>query len=155
MGMDVYGKAPDAPEGEYFRANVWDWRPLATYVCTVAPEITAHCALWHSNDGDGLDAENSRALAKVLREHIDSGELAATVESYRRAQQALPDEDCDICGGTGYRLEPPHTGPGERPCNACNATGKVRPWACWYPFEVETVERFAGFLEHCGGFEIH
>jgi hypothetical protein len=29
MGMDVYGKEPKSDKGEYFRNNVWWWRPLA------------------------------------------------------------------------------------------------------------------------------
>jgi hypothetical protein len=28
MGFDVYGKAPTAREGEYFRRNIWGWHPL-------------------------------------------------------------------------------------------------------------------------------
>ena len=57
MGMDVIGKNPKNETGEYFRNNVWGWGPLATYVCQVAPEITAKCKYWQSNDGDGLNGE--------------------------------------------------------------------------------------------------
>lgn len=32
MGMDLYGKKPLNPVGEYFRNNVWWWRPLAVFV---------------------------------------------------------------------------------------------------------------------------
>ncbi|QOR55575.1 MAG: hypothetical protein UMS36scaffold28_65 [Phage 59_13] len=28
MGMDVYGVKPKSKQGEYFRNNVWSWRPL-------------------------------------------------------------------------------------------------------------------------------
>lgn len=55
MGMDVYGNHPTGKTGEYFRNNVWWWRPLAVYCCQVAPDITAHCEHWQSNDSDGLN----------------------------------------------------------------------------------------------------
>jgi hypothetical protein len=32
MGFDVYGKSARSEKGEYFRNNVWWWRPLAEYV---------------------------------------------------------------------------------------------------------------------------
>jgi hypothetical protein len=28
MGMDVWGRTPSAPAGQYFRANIWSWRPI-------------------------------------------------------------------------------------------------------------------------------
>jgi hypothetical protein len=34
MGMDVYGES-----GNYFRNNVWWWRPLANYCQAIAPHI--------------------------------------------------------------------------------------------------------------------
>ena len=36
MGMDVYGINPKTDSGDYFRANVWWWRPLwecVAYYC--------------------------------------------------------------------------------------------------------------------------
>jgi hypothetical protein len=65
MGMDVYGRNPTSKEGEYFRNNVWWWRPLAEYCMEVAPEIAARCEGWHYNDGDGLNGLDSGALAEA------------------------------------------------------------------------------------------
>ena len=45
MGMDVYGKNPTAPEGNYFRNSVWCWRPLAVYILQAAPR-SGRCS-WH------------------------------------------------------------------------------------------------------------
>ena len=52
MGMDVYGKAPTAEVGEYFRRNVWGWRPLWDMCLDLFPELTEKVEYGHSNDGD-------------------------------------------------------------------------------------------------------
>ena len=39
MGMDVYGENPKNEKGEYFRNNVWWWRPLGDFVCSNYEEI--------------------------------------------------------------------------------------------------------------------
>lgn len=66
MGMDVYGKAPTSEVGEYFRNNVWWWRPLADYILKVHPDLASSCAEWHSNSADGLNAAESVTLADAL-----------------------------------------------------------------------------------------
>ena len=35
MGMDVFGLAPKEEKGEYFRNNVWWWRPLWDFVAQI------------------------------------------------------------------------------------------------------------------------
>lgn len=155
MGMDVNGKAATSKTGEYFRNNAWWWRPLARYCVTVAPEVAAKCKHWQSNDGDGLDAEGSVALAAALQAELDAGRTAAFEKEYMAGLKAMPDEKCKICGGKGKRANPPVCGPGVLPCNGCDHTGKVRPSQCSYPFSAENVQEFVNFLRDCGGFEIN
>jgi hypothetical protein len=154
MGMDVFGKAPDDPKGAYFRNNIWWWHPLAAYCVETAPDLTASCQSWHSNEGDGLDADTSRQLAAALRQRIADGQTAAYAAIREAEHHALPDEPCDICGGTGSRLAPPEVRRGNYPCLGCNGKGRIRPRKTQYPFSVENVEEFATFLEHCNGFAI-
>lgn len=158
MGMDVIGKKPTAPEGEYFRNNVWWWRPLADYVREVAPEITSECRYWDSNDGDGLDAAGSVALADRLQAEIDAGRTAKYARVYESNLERMPNEPCRVCAGTGTRKPVPEVGAGDLAtgmrCNGCEATGYVRPWETHYPFSVENVTEFVTFLRSCGGFEI-
>jgi hypothetical protein len=164
--MDVYGANP----GTYFRRNVWGWHPLAEFCISLAPDITAACEQWHSNDGDGLDAAHSLALARELREALTDGRAAAYVATRDHALKALPDERCHICGGTGIRNDergrqmgqdirvideaghPRHGQTGW--CNGCDGRGAVRPWPTCYCLEVSDIAEFAAFLEACGGFEI-
>jgi hypothetical protein len=152
--MDVYGKEHTAPEGEYFRNNVWWWRPLANYILEVGGEVAAKCEHWHSNSGDGLSAVDARRLADILEAEIASGDTASYEKAYTAELQGTPDEACDLCGGTGKRRAPPDSGPGDQPCNKCDGKGHVRPFETHYPFSVENVAAFAKFARASGGFEI-
>jgi hypothetical protein len=68
MGMDVYGKNPKAEEGEYFRANVWCWRPLQS-LCVKAG--CSEAKKWSSNDGLGLNTqEECDVLANQIEEYL-------------------------------------------------------------------------------------
>lgn len=154
MGMDVYGKAPVSERGQYFRNNVWWWRPLWNYCETLAPDLIPADNLGHFNDGWGLDKRGARKLASRLAEALVSGETQRYAERYQAEIAALPLEPCDICGATGHRAEPPQVGPGPRLCNGCNGSGKVRNFATHYPFTVENVREFEAFLRDCGGFGI-
>lgn len=161
MGMDVIGKCAvpkpvgedGKPVGEYFRNNVWWWRPLATYCVEVAPKITDGCAYWQSNDGDGLNAEDSVRLADALQAEVDSGRTAAYACDYKARLEALPLEQCSICDGTGWRTDGV-LGPGKKKCNGCKGTGETKNSETWYPFTVENVIEWIAFLRFCGGFEI-
>lgn len=153
MGMDVYGKNPTSEKGEYFRNNVWWWRPLWDY----CEEVYEPCNLisGHSNDGDGLDADGAAELASVLFEKLESGETQAYATLRQGFLESLPDNPCDICKGTGqrpdglYGVEWKQEG-----CNGCGGTGKVRPFEANYPFDTENVREFAEFCAASGGFEI-
>lgn len=171
MGMDVFGQKPRSKKGEYFRNNVWWWRPLAELCLELAPEICGACQYWQSNEGDGLDDAGAKALATVLEEAIASGLVATRVAAREAWLQNLPDEPCGQCDGTGVRrdavgiegghpdmlvVEPPdHPRLGQRGwCNGCRGRGTVRPFITHYPSSVENVAEFAAFLKDCGGFQI-
>ena len=171
MGMDVIGKAPRSDAGRHFRNSAWFWRPLADYACATAPDITSRCADWHDNTGDGLDADDAASLADALQAEIVSGACQTYADRYQAAVDAMPDEDCNLCNGTGVRADDigveagwterriddaTHPRFGETGwCNKCDGRGFVRPYATQYPFEVGNVQAFVTFLRASGGFEIH
>jgi len=168
MGMDVHGRKPDSPAGEYFRANVWSWHPIAEYCRLVAPNLIGKIEYLHSNDGDGLGGTDSRKLAALLKEQIESGGTERYLASEQAKLDALPDEKCDMCDGTGIRTDEVGVKNGmpdrittlpdgtERKgyCNNCQGKGSLRPWATHYGFDLDHLKEFAEFLEHCGGFSI-
>jgi hypothetical protein len=184
MGMDVYGNKPTSEVGEYFRRSVWGWHPLAEVseaICQHASrmDLFNQCSYWHSNDGDGLDADGAAALAALIRAAIESGFAKAYIDARDRQLNAIPLLDCDLCNGSGIRtdaigvkMEQPlkvipedavhplsvdgaHPRAGETGwCNGCDGLGKRRPMSTWYILDMEDLTEWADFLEASGGFKI-
>lgn len=177
MGMDVIGKKTDS----YFRNNVWWWRPLWAYATIVCPEICGLVKHAGTNDGDGLGADDSKALAKALKESIANGECANYETEYNEWRANLPRKKCELCNGTGIRTDKIGIAQGmpsmeirralealdvsekeikalgrtQGWCNGCDGVGTVAHNAAHYPFSVDNVREFAEFLEDCEGFAIH
>lgn len=173
MGMDVRGKKPSAPEGEYFRVNVWHWHPLWSYCCGVGPSvIDAELASGgHYNDGAGLDAEDSVKLAALLEAELERGATEEYAVQRKSELAELPDHLCEFCGGTGIRTDSigqingmttrlltqdqrVRLGRNTGWCNACDGDGAIPDPVTMGSFEVSTVRDFAKFLRACGGFSI-
>ena len=171
MGMDVYGKEPKSERGSYFRNNLWYWRPLWSYCISRHPDLAEKVEGAFFNDGDGLDAEDSVALAERLTQDLALGIVEDYKREYDAAVAALPMVDCDLCATTGIRTDEIGVSMGmptqelsqeeaiilgrtHGTCNGCRGMG-VRPsFGTHYPFEVDNVREFAEFLADCGGFEI-
>ena len=66
MGMDVCGNS-----GNYFRANIWGWHPLARYCQQVGYFLSEACRYWHTNDGDGLAAYEADLLGRTILREIE------------------------------------------------------------------------------------
>jgi hypothetical protein len=103
MGMDVFGVEPKNEKGAYFRNNVWWWRPLWEYCEYVAPELTCLVEHGYSNDGDGLDAEDAKELAKALRKALRDGSAKVYEETRNEWLDSLPIRPCVHCQATGKR----------------------------------------------------
>ena len=147
MGMDFYGKAPSSKKGEYFRANIWWWHPLADYIELVAPEEASACQNWHNNSGDGLSADDALKLADRLQEEIDSGRClryAASRGTVGNVGTTSTEANHFIGAVLGVVNEV-----------VADPAAKIEVSADTdFPFSVQTVQRFATFLRHCGGFLI-
>jgi hypothetical protein len=161
MGMDVYGIAPSAPEGEYFRNNIWWWRPLWDYVEAAIPDIAVRVESPHTNDGTGLNSDDALELSTRLMEEVSNGRTKRYETIYMEELNALPEEVCSFCEGNKKVLVQPGwydyvdgVDTYRDPCNACNGKGTTKPFQAHYPFSTENVVEFATFLRYCGGFEI-
>jgi hypothetical protein len=158
MGMDIYGRKPVNETGEYFRANVWAWRPihyLCTYVMTTKGFKT-NTEGWGHNDGYGL------------RTHAQCVKLATALEELITTDDELKNHETIYLNGGGmwvteggqfvsdkYKTEIGK----KRPANAIIFDGltmadgtKVYPA---YSTRVEWVKEWIGFLLNCGGFKIY
>jgi hypothetical protein len=172
MGMDVIGNNPTSTEGEYFRNNVWWWRPLAMFCETEYSSLVGFdTEKWQYNSGDGLDEEKSLLLAKLIRSDIESGKVKEYEQAYRNEVASLERVPCTFCKSTGIRrdavgiehgmpekeLNPEMrilTGRTHGWCNSCQGYGNTEHPMCQYPFDTDNVLSFCNFLEHCGGFSI-
>jgi len=176
MGMDVYGREPRNEVGEYFRSNVWWWRPLWNYTAEIdhfyAEQKNAHQLIskklfesGHHNDGEGLETEEDcRDLVKRLEWSIDEGLLAeyqkeidestkeakATNEALNIKVEALRKK---VVTETGDKDIIPRDYP-EEDYAEWKSLQSERDYNDSYPFSQEHVEEWIAFLKVSGGFEI-
>ena len=94
----IAGKNPDRVVPGYTNYPK-DW--AAQYNMLLMDGITCKsCKHWQSNDGDGLNGKQSKALAAVLEAEIASGRTLTHEQQRKAAIDALPDESCHWCRGT-------------------------------------------------------
>lgn len=154
MGMDVYGQAPTAEVGRYFRSGGPFWPPLWEYCIAVAPHVAGRVRYGFSNDGDGMCRHDAAELAQILTVELESGRTAKYEADHRRTKKVATRERCYVCGGAGTRASSETSSAGD-PCGACDGGG----WAGYKtdgepPFLTEDISRFRDFVEASGGFEI-
>ena len=114
MGMDVYGINPKTDNGDYFRANVWWWRPLWECVSYYCDDILSQEDIIEGTYNNGYEYNETTALeiSNRLESLLKDGTLykyKATRDSYL---EELPDEECKICDATGKRKKPAKIGVG-------------------------------------------
>jgi hypothetical protein len=171
MGMDVYGKKPQNETGEYFRRNVWGWRPLWDYCLDRHGKVAGKVKHGHSNSGDGLGKNGSLKLAGLLRQDIADGSAKDYIDQRNAYLAGLERLACDLCEGTGIRSDeggvangmPDQeltlpmkvlTGRSHGYCNGCGGEGKKDNWETNYFLDLDDITEFAEFLENSGGFQI-
>ena len=172
MGMDVMGNNPKSERGEYFRNNVWWWRPLWEYCCEVDSTLHYRVPNGHSNDGDGLKThEECLALADLLLESLADGSALTYIKERDKRIAELEWDTCRQCEGVGIRTDKVGVEAGmpdqvlsediailvgrtKGTCNGCRGFGKTEPWESHYPLNEENIKEFADFLQDCGGFSI-
>lgn len=158
MGMDVMGRKPKSETGAYFRRNVWGWHPLADLIENLFPWASPPNTFWHSNDGWGLNATQSKRLAKELSAATEDGRIAFYIKERDDRIASLPKEECPYCNGTGVRTDEigVELGMDEKLwCNGCDGKGAVSPWETNYHCDIQDVNEFTAFLKDCGGFHIY
>ena len=134
------------------------------------PHITENCGNLHTNDGDGLSDSDAVELADGIDAAVANGIAAEYLNARDAALNAMPDEQCLLCTGTGIRTDPvglrygqntvlieklTHPRRGQRGwCNGCDGVGQQRPFATTYHLELDDLRDFCAFLRASGGFEI-
>ena len=134
MGMDVSGRNPSDPVGEYFRANVWSWRPIVHLCCELCSDLLDEEMLSAIGFNDGAGPTDQATCTQMANrfdqwmEHHASGssldsEMKVTKEGRFVTEEELEDNP-DLDAQSPYEVDDEH----------------LKLW----------VE----FLRHCGGFEV-
>ena len=147
MGMDLEPKNK-LVEGEHF--NVWSWRPLWDYVCQLIEAPKELHRSGHFNDGHLVDAKVCKRIHEALEVAIATGRAAQYIAERQAGLDALPDEVCWLCKGTGARTDMVV----KDGCNSCQGKGRVRPDSTHSPLQVDWLKEFSAFCRDSGGFEI-
>ncbi|CAN7470100.1 hypothetical protein [Mesorhizobium sp. LjNodule214] len=171
MSYDINGRRPDARAGERFEHR-GNWETIVNCVRRLVPAETHAYENWHFNNGDGLDAELSIALADRLERCLAEG----VVESYVAERDAYlaqhPRRECHVCDGTGIRCDEAGRKAGypdrivaDEPkgnpragkvgwCDRCDGWGTLKEYGSYRDLYVSDVREFIEFLRHSGGFAI-
>ena len=139
--------------GDYFRANVWYWRPLWEYVCDVCDDILTEEDMESGafNDGHIIDNEKALNIANRLKTLDKNGKILKHQTEREDYLKGLDKEICTICNGSGQRNDENLQ---IKECGGCKGEGQRQPWSTYYPFNSDFVIEFAEFCEESGGFTI-
>jgi hypothetical protein len=145
--------------GDYFRSNVWWWRPLADYIiqhtnCVSDEDVER----WGYNDGHEVSEEEAKAIAKQLKHLIKTGHTRRHAEEYEKERKNAEDYNKRI----EKRLKKlenkfPNLAPNEyHPIykKKWDEIYSKKKWGANYPFSVNHVTEFVEFAENSGGFKI-
>jgi|14_taG_2_1085336.scaffolds.fasta_scaffold01901_7 hypothetical protein len=167
---DEYWKLNDEWEtnnpGNYFRNNVWWWRPLWTFTCEHCEDIlteddmNAGCY----NDNYVITEDKAVAIAERLKEALETPETQEYLDNHAKAmQQAKKDnEKLNEQKEALNKIAITMTGdedivPMNYPKDLKKQFDELleeRNWAASYPINRDNIEHFAEFAEQSGGFSI-
>ena len=152
--------------GNYFRNNVWWWRPLWTFTCD-------HCADFLTeddmnggcyNDSYIITEDKAVAIAERLYEALKEPETQEYLDNHMKAMEKAKKHNEMIeqekkaldeiaVAITGDKNVAPIDYPKDLK-KKFDELMKKRDWASSYPINRENIENFARFAEQSGGFSI-
>jgi hypothetical protein len=134
MGMDVHGRKPSSPAGEYFRANVWSWRPIYALVIELCSDIVDEETLHGMGFNCGAGPEDQETCTEMaqrfeqwMEHHTEGYGLESDLRVTKDGRLILPEE---LAENPDLETESP------------------------YEVSDEHLNKWIEFLRHCGGFEV-
>jgi hypothetical protein len=151
--------------GDYFRSNVWWWRPLASYVINYTGCVDENDAeMWSTNDGHEVDHETAQQIHNQLQVLIESGHTQKFQDDYEKERKIAEEHNDKVekelkkfCDSVEKKLGKTNLAPNDFPKADKEKWDKIynkRKWSASYPFSVENVKEFAEFCRFSGGFKI-
>lgn len=150
--------------GDYFRNNVWWWRPLASYVIkfTGCIDEKDH-EYWSENGGHEVDDETAKQIHNQLMVLIESGHTKKFEDDYEKERLKAEkhndkvEKELEKFCKSVYKKLGKTVAPAEFPKADHDEWERIyhkRKWNASYPFSVENVREFAEFCRFSGGFKI-
>lgn len=151
--------------GDYFRSNVWWWRPLASYVIQYTGCVSEDDAqMWSTNDGHEVDEETAQQIHNQLQVLIESGHTQKFQDDYEKERLKAEKHNDKVekelekfCKSVEKKLGKTNLAPADFPKDDHDEWERIyhkRKWSASYPFSVEHVKEFAEFCRFSGGFKI-
>tara|TARA_B100000470_G_scaffold129336_1_gene100065 strand:+ start:2673 stop:3308 length:636 start_codon:yes stop_codon:yes gene_type:complete len=154
-----------ANPGDYFRNNVWWWRPLWSFVVVSCGNILTEKDIEHGSFNDGHKISKTKAIriGKKLSKLLADGTVDEIdkIEALKVAKAKVHNDDIeqeltkiqDACKKEHGKDIVPANYP-EPYKSQWNKMYAKRDWDSSYPFDKGNVEAFAEFCLQSGGFEI-
>ena len=159
------GKYQEEVVGDYFRNNVWWWRPLADYVIKFTGCIDeSDQVAWSENGGHEVDDQTAKQIHNQLQVLIESGHTKKFEDDYEKERLKAEKHNDKVekelekfCKSVEKRLGKSNLAPKDFPKKDHDEWERIyhkRKWNASYPFSVENVKEFAEFCRFSGGFKI-
>ena len=157
--------------GDYFRANVWGWRPIWSFVCEVCPDILTEEDFKRGqyNDNHLIEEDRAKDIAKRLREKMDLArkrqkQYEAEAPNKEKFNKMLEDAASFIFENISKPKSILITCPGDMQTHdpenykrweTLTHYDNIKFDEMSYPIDADFIEEFANFAEHSGGFRIN
>ena len=151
--------------GEYFRNNVWSWRPLWNYVCEQCQDFLSveDMSGGSQNSGHKISKTKSIKISKRLYKLESNGildeterEISLMIAKARAYNEELK-EQMDVVSKECKEKHGKHLFPANYPepyHTKWKTLQSQHDWDGDYPFDKENVIEFAKFCKESGGFSI-
>lgn len=152
MGFDLSGENPRSEAGEYFRNNVWWWRPLLQYIAITCGDVfeEEEVVKLSYNDGYLVTEDKANMIAEILKRKLVTGDVKKyeidRVKRLAEAPEKVPCVYCDVRFNGMSESEK---------CFICKGTGMMDNHEKDYSFDERNVKKFVEFCSESGGFRVY
>ena len=90
MGYDVYGYKNKV----YFRNNIWGWRPLWSYVCSLSEDILSKKDMLNGNFNDGyhISKTKTKQIIKILEKELERNKIYKNSDFVKIILKYVPEQ---------------------------------------------------------------